>query len=314
MDPPVYSRETPRPTIMADLIQTLLDSGADALAVDDEGRTPLHWLSTFPGPFDETHTAVFAALARHGPEAVKQTDNQSRTPLHLALDTYASRSQPSSPFAIRHLLSLGADPAKPDPLTGNTAAHYVAQRLMGKLEVAEDAAALLRELVARGDIDINARNAAGETPAFSFAAAECGAEGDSSPKVWRYEALDVLVELGADLMAVDARGRTLMHITAGREARVEEPGRSWPRDVSEHIVKTFKRLMELGVDPRAEDEELRTAIDVAVAVELHGVVLLFSEEGKRTEEKRVGMKEAQKRKESKEREEMARQKEEDSEG
>lgn len=274
---------------MADLIHALLDLGADTLAVDDEGRTPLHWLSTFPGPFDETHGAAFAALARHGPEAVTQPDNQGRTPLHLAVDTYAARSQLSSPFAIRHLLSLGADPAELDPLTGNTAAHYVAQRLMGGSAAAEDAAALLRELVARGDIDINARNAAGETPAFSLAAAEWGAEEDRIPKMWHYEALDVLVELGADMMAVDARGRTLLHVTAGREAWPQGPDRSFGReDVSEDIVKTFKRLLELGLDPGAEDDELRTAIDVAVAMESRRIVLLFSEEGKRIEE-RIGV-------------------------
>ena len=298
--PPVYSREKPRPTIMADLIHTLLDLGADTLAVDDEGRTPLHWLSTFPGPFDESYSAAFAALARQGPEAVTKTDNQGRTPFHLALATYAARSQLFSPFVIRHLLSLGADPTKPDPLTGNTAAHYVAQRLVGESAAAEDTAALFRELVTRGDIDINARNAAGETPAFSLAMAEWGPEEDSIPKVWHYEVLDVLVELGANIMAVDARGRTLLHVTAGREVQPGEPGRSWRRDLSEDIVKTFKRLLELGVDPRAEDDELRTAIDVAVAMELRGVVLLFSEEGKRIEERMSAIREEAKKKEEEE--------------
>jgi hypothetical protein len=43
--------------------------------------------------------------------------------------------------------------------------------------------------------------------------------------------------------------------------------------------------MELGVDPRAEDDELRTAIDVAVARNLSAIIRLFSEEGKRIKEK-----------------------------
>jgi hypothetical protein len=39
--------------------------------------------------------------------------------------------------------------------------------------------------------------------------------------------------------------------------------------------------MQLGVDTYKEDNELRTAIDIAVAKNLYSVIELFSEEGKR---------------------------------
>jgi hypothetical protein len=284
---------------MVDVVHALLNSGADSLAVDDEGRTPLHWLCTFPGEFDEAHRNAFVALARYGPEAITITDKQGRKPLHLALATYASRSQ-HSPFAVQHLLSIGADPADPDPLTGNSALHFIAPRLVGESTAAAIATTFFREL-AGARVNINTRNAEDQTPIFLFAAA--GWEGTRDPThkeshptyalahdTTHAKALDVFTELGADLMAVDARKRTLLHVTAGREMPTDS-GTDW--DQREDVEGAFKRLMELGVDPRGEDDELRTAIDVAVARYLSGIVRLFSEEGRRFEEnKRVRKEEA----------------------
>ncbi|KAH6854072.1 ankyrin repeat-containing domain protein [Chaetomium sp. MPI-CAGE-AT-0009] len=272
---PVGYIYTTRPsTVMLDVLHILLNVGADPLIVDDEGRTPLHWLCTFPGPIENAFGNALARLADRGPAALTTADKQGRTPLHLALATYADRSQ-DHPLPIQHLLSAGADPTVPDPVTGNSALHCIAPRLVGESRSAGRAVALFRELAARPGLDINARNAAGETPVFAFAAA-AGWE-DKGGMTTHVEALDVFTDLGADLGAVDARRRTLLHVTAGRETKGWEQERG--------LEGMFKRLMELGVDPRAEDEELRTAIDVAVARKLTGVVRLFSEEGRRMEEK-----------------------------
>jgi hypothetical protein len=51
-------------------------------------------------------------------------------------------------------------------------------------------------------------------------------------------------------MAVDARKRTLLHVTAGREMPTDSSS-NW--DQTEDVEGAFKRLMELGVDPRGED-------------------------------------------------------------
>jgi ankyrin repeat protein len=83
------------------------------------------------------------------------------------------------------------------------------------------------------------------------------------------------VELGADLTAVDARGQTLLHITARREI----PNISLDHDQTEDVEGAFKKLIELGVDPRQEDANLRTAIDIAVAKKMHGIIRLFREKG-----------------------------------
>ncbi|KAL2201506.1 ankyrin repeat-containing domain protein [Corynascus similis CBS 632.67] len=86
-------------------------------------------ICTFPGQFDEVYREAFAALTRHGPAAITKTDKDGRTPLHLALVTYSSGAQ-QFPFVIKHLLSASADPANPDPVTGNLALHFIAPRLV----------------------------------------------------------------------------------------------------------------------------------------------------------------------------------------
>jgi len=55
---------------MANIAVALLDAKADPLAVDDEGRTPLHLLCMLQEEFDEASRDVLAALTRHCPAAI----------------------------------------------------------------------------------------------------------------------------------------------------------------------------------------------------------------------------------------------------
>lgn len=282
--------------VEVDAVHTLLDLEADVLVTDEEeNRTALHWFCTFIGNFDEAHQQAFVALAGRSTAALGRRDKTGRTPIELALAAYTNGSQVSA-FAVRHLVSLGSDVDEIDSANGDSALHMIARRLVGDKTAATEAAALLREVAVGRDIDI--RNALGETPVFSFAAAGWVPKPDPKRR-WAVRetalendmlhaaALDVFVELGADLAAVDDRGRTLLHVTSSREVpRCNSSFHNW--DQHEDIEGMFERLMELGVDPRREDNELRTAIDVAVAKNLNGVLALFTEEGKRkAEEKRV---------------------------
>ncbi|KAJ4860719.1 ankyrin repeats (3 copies) domain-containing protein [Trichoderma breve] len=286
---PTYREEKPPlASIVPDSILGLLKHGADALVVDDEGRTPLHWLCTLPGKYDKKQRQAFITLVEHGPAAVNMVDKQGRKPLHLALAVYGDRLQESL-FAIKHLISAGSDISEPDLVTGNSTLHQLAPRLVGHARRAAKATSLFRKFSA--SLDINARNVLGETPVMRFTAA--GWEGTRDPKgkishpryaiandVMHATALGVFVDLGADLMAVDARGQTLLHITARREL----PSSSSDWDQREDLKGAFQKLMELGVDPRREDAELRTAIDIAVARKLRDVIQLFRE---KKEEKNV---------------------------
>jgi hypothetical protein len=79
---------------------------------------------------------------------------------------------------------------------------------------------LFRHLAA--GLDINARNALGKTPMLIFAGAGYGVVArDENVKirehVMRATVLDIFVDLGADLAAVDMRDRTLLHVTVARD-------------------------------------------------------------------------------------------------
>ncbi|KAK4247362.1 ankyrin repeat-containing domain protein [Corynascus novoguineensis] len=295
---PRIIRVRPVWTVVTELVVILLHAGVDPLVTDDDRRTPLHRICTFPGKFDKAYREAFAALTRHGPTAITKTDKDGRTPLHLALVTYSSGAQ-QFPFAIQHLLSAGADPADPDPVTGNSALHFIAPRLVGEATAAAEATVLFRSLAA--SLDVNARNAAGETPVFTFAAAGWRATRDPENKVDNpeyalahdvthaavLEAVFADLALGVDLVGTtDARGRNLLHVTLGRDLSAWSSGAE-DRHVQKKSLKgAFKKLLELGLNPQREDDELRTAIDIAVAKNLREIVMLFSEEGKRKEEKR----------------------------
>lgn len=279
--PPTYGRKPPCLSIVPGSVLGLLEKGADALAVDDKGRTPLHWLCTLPGKYDEEQRQAFITLVEHGQAAVNMADKQGRKPLHLALAVYSDRRQESL-FAIKHLISTGANVNESDPVTGNSTLHQVAPRLVGHAERAAEATKLFRELSAT--LDINARNDLKETPVMALAAA--GWEGTRDPTreishpkyaiandVNHATALSIFVDLGADLMAVDAGGKTLLHITASREFPTD--GSDW--DQRDDVKSAFEKLMELGLDPRREDAELRTAIDVAAARNVRVTMQLFRE-------------------------------------
>jgi ankyrin repeat protein len=282
--PPTYrERSPPCPSIVPCSVLGLLKHGADVLAIDDEGRTPLHWFCTLPGKYDEKQQQALITLVEHGPTAVNIADKQGRKPLHLALAVYADRLQESL-FAIKHLISAGSKMSEPDPVTGNSTLHQLAPRLVGHAGRAAEATSLFRQLSA--SLDINARNALSETPVMIFAAAGWTGTRDPTAKVShpRYAiahdvthatALGVFVDLGADLTAVDARGQTLLHVTARREL----PSCSSDWDQSKDLEGAFTKLIELGVDPRRENAELRTAIDIAVARNLRGIIQLFGEKG-----------------------------------
>lgn len=278
-----YRRNRTPPTIDPSSVLALLEHGADTLAVDDDGRTPLHWLCTLPGNFDEMQRRVLIALIEQGPAAINMADKQGRKPFHIALLAYSERSQ-NSLFAIQHLIETGSNVAEPDPITGNSTLHQIAPRLGGHAERATEAASFFRELSDK--LDINARNNLNQTPVMTFVGV--GWEGTRDPTnnighptyaiahdVTHASALDVFVDLGADLTLVDARDQTLLHVVARRPL----PDSSSDWDQRDDLEGTFKKLMDLGVDPRREGADLRTAIDVAVARNLHGIINLFRKRG-----------------------------------
>jgi ankyrin repeat protein len=93
----------------------------------------------------------------------------------------------------------------------------------------------------------------------------------------------LFVGAGADVLVVDGEGSTLLHVVAGRRIEDELELSRWDSEAERWeqvspVTKVFERLLGMGLDPRREDAQMRTAIDVAVARGRSQIVELFAEQ------------------------------------
>lgn len=205
------------------------------------------------------------------PRLVHQTDQAGDTPLHYALREHT--------FAyIDLLLQNGADPLQADS-EGKTALH----RLAEKLSTDQKASALFKHFLETG-VDINTRDKEGNTPLLRymrhgfmvplppfefFRPWEAPSEGFSE------RAFEVFQEAGADFFTCNDYGISSLHLLASTDFVRQYASRDTA--ISE-IVQRFKFLMDLGLDPMAEDAQQRTSLDVAAACGNEHVLKLFKRE------------------------------------
>ncbi|KAF4975102.1 hypothetical protein FZEAL_8050 [Fusarium zealandicum] len=261
-----WSDEMSPPIAKCEAISGLIKLGASVDALDDQGRTALHWLATVAAEFSDKDKTAFNALLEADPSLIHVRDSSGSKPLHLAL-------QSRQTWAVQRFVDTGADITEADRL-GNNALHYYAPGLLGERTGAAAAASFFEWLLAQG-LDIEARNAASETPLFVFVSS--GWEAPERPVGTEYRAfhdayLDLFIEAGADITTKNASGATLLHAVAGKP-QVD-------LGLTKDAVDTFQRLLELGADPRAEDSEMRSAIDCAVARNRTDIIRLFGGDGK----------------------------------
>ncbi len=299
-----------------DRLKLLIDSGADVKAVDSEGNTPLHGvisdeiaaLLISKGANVNARNAleqtpflcvagqqplirpVLQLLLDHGASA-DVVDAQGRTPLHMAAKQDLS-------WSAKFLLDSGAD-AKVVDSQGNTTLHGVIS------------AETVRLIVAKG-VDVNARNAMGQTPLHCTAATpyqdairelvQKGADVNvvdrdgRTPMHWAAWAPDdnsitQLAQEGASVNVIDREGRTPMHWAAMREGAkcigalldfgadldaVDRKGRTplhWATLRKDAIC--VEELLYLGADASVKDNSGRTAMDIAKAGGDKGTVRAF---------------------------------------
>jgi len=244
-----------------EIMEALLESGADVKASNRRKATALHWAISDPGK-------VKLLLMKGTDVDAKSVDG--RTPLHTAA------ALPTGAAVVKLLLEVGADVEARSitgttPLFGAVAAGVDITRLLldkganpnavsqtGQTPLmATRSSDIVSLLVARG-ADVKARSKRGET-----ALADVVGRGD-------LEAARLLLDTGADVNAVDYRGYTpLMHAT------------QYDRDALEivrlllahgaHVNVTAEGQTPVSIAARRGDTELtRLLHDAAAAARTNG--------------------------------------------
>lgn len=274
------SKPKTKPVSIPEAVLILIAKNASVDAKDNQRRTALHWLCTLPEELDEPNQAVFKALVELSPDLIHQRDNQGFKPLHLA-----AVNSHTHIWITDYLISRGCDPKEPGP-AGNTVLHYLAPQLLGEKTKALAAAERFKYLLSLG-VPIDHRNKLGETPLLRFMCTSWGGtKGGVGPShttsaiaddIAHVKALPIFLQAGADLLARNTEGQTLLHVTAKRWPKGKQfPGRGQQDD----MLDIFKELLGRGLDPRVEDHKCRTAVDIAVANRHSFIVDLCGEKGK----------------------------------
>ncbi|RDW65756.1 uncharacterized protein DSM5745_09495 [Aspergillus mulundensis] len=237
-------------------ITRLCDLGADVTATDGEGNTALHLLLTVAedaeaNPLPDEWTTLLSFMLAQRPDMIHQRNNAGYTPFHMAA---ANRQFKLIPFLIDH----GSNPLEPDP-NGNNVLHHLAPTL-GK-ERKENHFDVFDTFIA-GGLDINARNALGESPLFKYIAS-VNCERVISHKSFIIEGFQ---HRGADILSRNNNGETMLHLVAQMSCThgIGCDARFWGRGKGEEACG-FMYLMGLGLDPMVEDVRQRSAVDIAAA-------------------------------------------------
>ncbi|KAI8945778.1 ankyrin repeat-containing domain protein [Xylaria longipes] len=267
----IWRKESMQSVPHTEAALTLLKCGAAVDIFDDTGRSALHWLCTFKDePFGSTHMDLLAALLAAQPSLIHVADKTGQKPLHLAL-------QSDQTAVVQHLIEKGADPADPDP-DGNIALHHYARRMIGEKTAAIEAVRVFKSLLAMG-LEINTRNHRGETPLQVYMSTGWDVKnhvlGHDDDEIWK-----IFKDSNADWRTTDDQGLGLLHAVAARKVECK-----WDSTQTRDIERTFKKLIEdMSLDPRQEDAQLRTPIDLAVVRGHDGILSLFSDKGKHADD------------------------------
>ncbi|CAI6335138.1 unnamed protein product [Periconia digitata] len=271
-------------------LEHLLSRGADPLAVDKDGRNMLHYM--FIGVHETKYTSPDAGAVTHlattYPSLINQADRYGKTPFLLALRNTVLQDDTTAALA---LFNAGADPRAVDSDL-NTALHILTFGICTYSKTANVAIrSLFTTLLDRG-LDINARNARGETPIFNVQKPMRRHHPRSEEyliysgywELGRFHklemfgsdvrgAISLFVSAGADFFATDNQGRGLLHHCARTSSYLLH-----------HCARTssylFEVLLEKGLDPALEDKKKRTALDIAVVYNKQSILDLFGKDGK----------------------------------
>ncbi len=244
----------------------LINAGANTLTVDHKRMNALHWIcQVIPSYYSEDECKIAEKLIASG-TPVNDLDDVGFSPLH-----YAIKRQ--SYGMIKTLLNSNADAAAPYPGESKTVLHFLLPCMAenGSSTRRKEYIPLVQRFIDTG-IDREQRDSQGNTAIFGYVAVQPSYD-DEYPEYNIYPDLDEQrrVLSGYNVHARNIEGQTLMHIVAKRSR--ENLGLPKDRDDTRDM---FKILWELGVDPKAEENEQRTPLDMAAACGNRGILDLFA--------------------------------------
>jgi ankyrin repeat protein len=209
-----------------DLVVTLLEKGADIGAPSAFGRTALH-IGAATG-----HKDVVLALLDWGAD-IHETDPSGYTALHLAAES-------GKTDVVMALLRRRANVTALGKFWNATALHLAAA--CGRKEVLIallDAHADINALTSLGQTSLHCAVSVGYLSTFPYRILQCE------------EAVNVLLERGANLMARDEKGNTPLHFAAATAGSSR-----WNIWTTEDRMRV---LLEKGADPNAQNNKGVTA-------------------------------------------------------
>jgi ankyrin repeat protein len=273
-------------------VHILLERGADVQIRDGSGRNLLHlgprllynedgnWSSKKTHDY-EARRSLIKKLLGLAPDLISQVDKHGRTPLHCAM---GGREGPGE--EVEMFLNAGADVCAQDG-NGDTPLHSLFKGRWGLIAdeygdtTWSGSSKRLLELFLSKGADINARNKVGETPVFSYFREGSGSKGPNRYEIWDDDEEQAAVErepmlwalfdeLGIDWTVVNTRGQSLLHIVATKDYSSEGC------DFEPERLPRFKFLVGKGLDALKEDNEHRTALDVAAANNAEDILKWFT--------------------------------------
>lgn len=251
----------------------ILDYGADATLVDDEGKTALHRLLDNPGMPDDV-LVQFIHRKEVAPTLFMR-DHHGFLPFHYALRILR-------PGVCDLMLSKGASLLEPDP-NGLTALHYIAKQCFAtyrsrrssghlRIDLPKDyfdrCLALWRGFIAEGG-SINVADKLGNTPLLTYLSSPSREDRAKDSPICHLEDYEKLFppDSGVDIFAINTEGETALHAITRRESNYyTKPG---------YDKALFEAMLGKGLDPLQEDKKGRSALDVASACEKDDIVAVL---------------------------------------